>query len=71
MNPSCVLKHPMGCNEMTSEAAEAVNVREASEFEQAMAELNKASDKELKDLLLQKYGVTPVQLTEEEQEQCR
>lgn len=62
----------MNANEqLTHDLSEAINIREASEFEQAMAELDKASDKDFKAIVLQKYGVTPVQLTEEEQEQCQ
>jgi len=50
------------------ESTEPVNVREASVFDQAMAELDKSTDKELKSMIFQKYGVNPVQLTEKEQE---
>ena len=48
-----------------------LNVHEASSLEQAMAEIGTDTDKGLKSLILQKYGVLPVQLTEEEQAQCQ
>jgi hypothetical protein len=50
---------------------ESVNPREASEFVQAMVELADTDDKELRQILLQKYGVIPAQLTDKEQEQCK
>lgn len=54
-----------------AEATPAINCHEASAYEQAMAELDKATNKEFKAIILQKYGVTPVQLTDEELGQCQ
>lgn len=45
---------------------EPINVREASALEQAIAELDKSTNKELKSILFQKYGVIPIELTDEE-----
>ena len=47
---------------------EPINIREASALEQAMAEVKESNaNAQTKALLLQKYGVTPVQPTDEEQ----
>lgn len=57
--------------QLESDICESVNPREASEFMQAMCELGDSEDKELRQMLLQKYGIIPPQLTEEEQAKCR